>query len=103
MAREGAEIAASILVVQAGIGFMTAFCPDVFTTRGPDFHDPGTRAANIGTLREGYTVAAVLTLATGIAASVMIGSNLPLAGALAVTALEIAAYEYACRHPTGGA
>lgn len=94
-----ATIATTILVIEAGAALMASFCPSWFTTRSEFFHDNGAVVGNIRSIRQGYTAAAVLTLATGWASSIMVRSALPMFGAALITGIEIAGYEYCVRNP----
>lgn len=99
----GGQIATAILVVEAGAALMASFCPSWFTVRSPFFHEQEARQGNITSIRQGYTAAAVLTMATGWASSYMVRSPLPLIGAALITALEIGGYEYSITHPASAA
>jgi hypothetical protein len=97
---EGAAvIATTILVIEAGAALMASFCPSWFTVRSDFFHDNGAVEGNRTSIRHGYIAAAVLTMATGWASSVMVRSPLPMVGAALITGIEIAGYEYCVRHP----
>lgn len=98
-ANGSAVIATTILVIEAGAALMASFCPSWFTVRSDFFHDNGAVAGNRTSIRHGYTAAAVLTVATGWASSVMVRSSLPMVGAVLITGIEIAGYEYCVRHP----
>lgn len=95
----GGQIATSILVIEAGASLYAAFCPSWFTVRSPFFHEQNARAGNVRAIRQGETVATVLTLAAGWASAVLVDSWLPAIGAAVVAAVMIAGYEYSMTHP----
>ena len=99
MHADGAQVATTILVIEAGAALMASFCPSWFTVRSPFFHEQSARTGNVTSIRQGYTAAAILTLATGIASSYMVRSPLPTFGAALITGIEIGGYEYSMANP----
>jgi hypothetical protein len=95
----GGQIATTILTVEAAASIFAAFCPSWFTVRSQFFHDQGAREGNIRAIRHGELAAVALTVPTGYAASLLVRSWLPLIGAVAISALMVAGYEYSIRHP----
>ena len=95
----GGQVATTILTVEAAASIYAAFCPSWFTVRSEFFHDQAGVAGNIRAIRHGELAATALTIPTGYAASVLVGSWLPLIGALAISALMIGGYEYSITHP----
>jgi len=95
----GGQIATTILTVEAAASIFAAFCPSWFTVRSPFFHDQGARAGNVRAIRHGEIAATALTIPTGYAASILVGSWLPLVGAAAISALMIGGYEFSIRNP----
>jgi len=99
MHADGGQVATTILVIEAGAALMASFCPSWFTVRSPFFHEQDARQGNVNSIRQGYTAAAILTMATGVASSYMVGSPLPTIGAALITGIEIGGYEYSMNHP----
>lgn len=95
----GGAIATTVLLVGTGAGNFAAFCPSWFTVRSPFFHEQKARAGNVQAIRQGETAAFILTVAEGWAASLLTRSALPLIGAVAVSAIMVAGYEYSMKHP----
>lgn len=95
----GGQVATTVLVVEAAASLYAAFCPSWFTTRSDFFHDQGSRAGNVQAIRQGYLAATALVIPTGIASSYLVGSWLPLIGAVAIGAVMIGGYEYSIAHP----
>jgi len=98
-ASTGGRVATSILVMEAGASIFAAFCPSWFTTRSPFFHAQSAREGNIKSIRHGEFAATALVIPTGIAASFLVDSWLPLIGSTAICLIMIAGYEYSMAHP----
>lgn len=98
-AQRSATLATSILVMESAAGIFAAFCPSWFTTRSPFFHEQSAKAGNIKSIRQGEAAACLLVIPTGIAASVMVNSWLPLLGSIAISVVMVAGYEYSISHP----
>jgi hypothetical protein len=96
---QGGEVATTVLVIGEGAALFAAFCPSWFTVRSPFFHEQDAREGNIRSIRQGETAATILTLGVGWAATAMVGSPWPLVGALVVSGVMIAGYEYSIAHP----
>jgi len=95
----GSKIATTVLVVEAAASIYAAFCPSWFTTRSPFFHEQSARAGNVQSIRQGWIAATALTIPTGIAASFLVNSWLPLFGSLVISGVMIGGYEYSIAHP----
>jgi hypothetical protein len=96
-----AQVATSVLVIGNCAAFNSMFNPSIFTTRSEFFHENGAVDENKKSIRIGYAVATVLSIATGWAASTMVKGNAPLWGAVIMQAIEIAGFEWAMAHPAG--
>lgn len=92
-------VATTILIIGAGAGTFASFCPSWFTVRSPFFHEQGARDGNVAAIRQGEVVGAVVTMATGLAASWLTGSPLPLIGAAVISGVMVAGYEYSIANP----
>lgn len=90
----GAVAAITIVVVQAGAALVGQCCPNWWSVR-----DGETDQRSVNSIRQGYSAAGALTIAAGLAAGYAVRSPLPVLGALLITGLEIAGYEYSIRHP----
>lgn len=95
----GGAIATTVLIVGAGAGTFASFCPSWFTVRSPFFHEQGAREGNINAIRQGEAAGALVTVAEGVAASILTGSSLPTIGAVLISVVMIAGYEYSISHP----
>jgi hypothetical protein len=95
----GGQIATTILVMESAASIFAAFCPSWFTTRSPFFHEQNAREGNIQSIRQGWVTATLLTIPTGIAASVLVDSWLPAIGSVIISAVMIGGYEYSISHP----
>lgn len=93
------SLATTILIIGAGAGTFASFCPSWFTVRSPFFHEQNARAGNIAAIRQGEVAGAVVTIGTGVAAASLTGSVLPLFGALVISGIMVAGYEYSIRNP----
>lgn len=99
-AMDGGVVATTVLVIGEGAALFAAFCPSWFTVRSPFFHDQDAKAGNVNAIRQGEAAGALITVAVGWAGSVMVGSPLPLAGAVIVSAVMILGYEWSIAHPS---
>lgn len=96
----GGVVATTVLVIGEGAALFAAFCPSWFTVRSAFFHDQAGRDGNISAIRQGELAGTVITVAVGWAGSALVGSPLPLLGAVAVSAVMVAGYEYSIAHPS---
>ena len=96
---QGGKIATTILVIESAASIYAAFCPSWFTTRSPFFHEQSARAGNIQSIRQGWIAATALTIPTGIAASFLVDSWMPLFGSIIISAVMVGGYEYSISHP----
>jgi hypothetical protein len=99
---DGGQVAATILVLEASASLYAAFCPSWFTVRSEFFNDQKGREGNVKAIRQGELAATALTIPTGYATSILVGSWLPLVGAMLVSGLMVGGYEYSIRHPSVG-
>jgi hypothetical protein len=95
----GGAIATTVLIVGAGAGTFASFCPSWFTVRSPFFHDQAAKPGNIAAIRQGEAAGTLVTMVEGVAATWMTGSLFPLIGAVLISALMVAGYEYSIAHP----
>jgi hypothetical protein len=98
-AAAGGQVATTILVIGEGAAMFAAFCPSWFTVRSPFFHDQDAHEGNVQAIRQGEAAATLLTVAVGWAASALVRSPLPFFGALGISAVMIAGYEWSIAHP----
>lgn len=96
----GGTVATTVLVIGEGAALFAAFCPSWFTVRSPFFHDQAAKDGNIRAIRQGEAAGAAITIAVGAAGAAMVGSTLPLYGAVAVSAVMILGYEWSIQHPS---
>lgn len=96
----GGTVATTVLVIGEGAALFAAFCPSWFTVRSPFFHDQAAKDGNIAAIRQGEAAGAAITVAVGWAGSAMVGSPLPLVGAVLVSAVMVAGYEWSIAHPS---
>jgi hypothetical protein len=96
---KGGQVATTVLVIEAAASLYAAFCPSWFTVRSTFFHDQSAREGNVRAIRQGEIAATLLTIPTGYASSILVGSWLPLIGATAISVLMIGGYEYSIRNP----
>lgn len=99
----GGQVATTVLVIGEGAALFAAFCPSWFTVRSPFFHDQKAKAGNITAIRQGEVAATIITIAVGVAGGAMVGSKLPIVGAVLVSAVMVAGYEYSITHPSSDA
>lgn len=99
-ASDGGTVATTVLVIGEGAALFAAFCPSWFTVRSPFFHDQDAKGGNINAIRQGEAAGAAITVAVGWAGAAMVGSPLPLIGAVLVSAVMIAGYEWSIAHPS---
>lgn len=99
-AGNGGTVATTVLVIGEGAALFAAFCPSWFTVRSPFFHDQAAKDGNVNAIRQGELAGAVITCAVGWAGAVMVGSPLPLIGAVLVSAVMVAGYEWSIAHPS---
>lgn len=95
----GGQVATTVLVVEAAASLYAAFCPSWFTVRSPFFSEQRAADGNKRSIRQGYTCATLLVIPTGIASSYLVGSWLPLFGAVVIGAVMVGGYEYSIAHP----
>lgn len=98
--RNGGTVATTVLVIGEGAALFAAFCPSWFTVRSPFFHDQAAKDGNIAAIRQGELAGTVITVAVGAAGAAMVGSPLPLWGAVLVSAVMIVGYEWSIAHPS---
>lgn len=96
----GGTVATTVLVIGEGAALFAAFCPSWFTVRSPFFHDQAAREGNVSAIRQGEIAGAAITVAVGWAGAAMVGSPLPLVGAVLVSAVMIVGYEWSIAHPS---
>lgn len=99
-AAKGGQVATTVLVIGEGAALFAAFCPSWFTVRSPFFHDQAAKAGNIAAIRQGEVAGTVITVAVGAAGGAMVGSSLPLLGAVLVSIVMVAGYEWSIAHPS---
>lgn len=96
------QVATTVLVMGQSAGIFAAFCPSWFTVRSDFFQKQESRAGNVAAIRQGEVVGTVLTIGMGLAASALIDTWAPAAGAVLVSAIMVAGYEYSMKHPADG-
>lgn len=96
----GGTVATTVLVIGEGAALFAAFCPSWFTVRSPFFHDQAAKDGNINAIRQGEVAGAVITVAVGAAGAAMVGSVLPVLGAVLVSIVMVVGYEWSIAHPS---
>lgn len=99
-AAKGGQVATTVLVIGEGAALFAAFCPSWFTVRSPFFHDQAAKSGNVAAIRQGEVAGTVITVAVGAAGAAMVGSPLPLAGAILVSIVMVVGYEWSIAHPS---
>lgn len=96
------SVAVSTLIVGASSGVFAQFGPSMFTISSSFFHENGSKEGNVKRIRNAEVLGSAVTVAMGWGGSVLTGTILPLLVSVAYSAVSVAAWEYAIKHPASG-
>lgn len=88
------------VIVGEASGVFAGFCPSWFTVSSEFFHGQGSREGNIRRIRMGEIAATIIVMATGIAISYQMKSQVPTVVSALTSAVFIAGYEWSIAHPS---
>jgi hypothetical protein len=94
-----ATIGMTILVIGSAAGLYSSFCPSWFTVSSDFFNTKG-RTGNERRIRQGEAAATALSLLEGAGSALIVRNALPFIGAVIISAVMVAGYEWAMAHPS---